>query len=198
MLVTALSDFNNQTISLPDGDLLVYCGNLSKSGSEEEVLSFLQFLSSLKQYKHIVLTPGHLDVWIEKNVDLFRKKCKEFHIIPLINEKIEIEGKVIWGSPLCPTSSPGAFNLNLQNRRLQWANIPRRVDILLTHCPPYGVLDLEDTKRLGCVALRDRVREHNPTYHVFGLANKEPGITTKNDSMTVFINASAKVFQFEI
>merc|ERR1712000_681703 len=52
----------------------------------------------------------------------------------------------------------------------KWANIPPKVEVLLTHTPPIGHGDLCSTGvRAGCVELLSEVQQRiKPRYHVFG------------------------------
>jgi hypothetical protein len=60
----------------------------------------------------------------------------------LINEGIEIEGSRLWGSPVTPLYS-GACGLNsAKDRKRLYAQIPEDIDVLISHGPPYGILDL--------------------------------------------------------
>lgn len=42
-------------------------------------------------------------------------------------------------------------------------DIPTDIDVLVTHCPPYGVLD----ESLGSPEILDFVRKSKPKYHLF-------------------------------
>ena len=51
-----------------------------------------------------------------------------------------------------------------------WRQIPKETDILITHGPPLGVLDLcHSGHRSGCLSLLHHVLERvKPKYHIFG------------------------------
>jgi Icc-related predicted phosphoesterase len=58
---------------------------------------------------------------------------------------------------------------------LIWKNIPK-VDILVTHCPPYKILDKADSgKHGGSKALRNKVLEIKPKFHLFGHIHEGSG-----------------------
>jgi hypothetical protein len=46
--------------------------------------------------------------------------------------------------------------------------IPRGVDVLMTHSPPFGVGDRDRVANYGCGKLLDHVLELSPAVHVFG------------------------------
>lgn len=76
--------------------------------------------------------------------------------------------------------------------------IPDDVDILITHCPPYGILDQIATDSVGDIDLRRALEERiKPRLHVFGhihehggkqIVFKRPGFGTENN--TICVNAS--------
>ena len=199
MLATLISDTHGEEPLLPGGDILFHAGDLSIHGYKIEIIKALNYLHEQKdKYKYIVLTPGNHDLWAERHPEEFKKACEAAGVTLLLNQGITIEGVSIWASPVTPVYHNWAFNLNLANRRLLWANIPRKLDVLMTHGPAYGVLDLAHNQHLGCEALRDRIREINPGFHLFGHVHENPGSTTKPDCATVFINGATRVTNFQI
>lgn len=50
-----------------------------------------------------------------------------------------------------------------------WSMIPENTDILVTHGPPYGILDTNiQNQHTGCPHLLQRVLAIKPRLHVFG------------------------------
>jgi hypothetical protein len=85
----------------------------------------------------------------------------------------------VYGSPWQPKHCNMAYNLNRGNQLAEkWQKIPSDCNILITHCPPYGILDeCVSGKRVGCEALR---RFHDealicPRLHVFGHIHEQHG-----------------------
>ena len=71
-----------------------------------------------------------------------------------------------------------------------WKDIPKDTDILVTHGPPYGILDLNMYKEhTGCPHLLKKVMEVRPQLHVFGHIHEGYGIHLEED--TIFHNASS-------
>jgi len=75
--------------------------------------------------------------------------------------------------------------------------IPRDVDVLVTHSPPFGQGDepaQSGTKYRaghgGSRVLLERVLEVQPIIHVFGHFHEGHGITTHEDTSTLFVNAA--------
>ena len=110
--------------------------------------------------------------------------------IVLINEGTEIEGLQIWGSPVTPLYG-GAFGLSsAKDRKRLYAQIPEGIDVLITHGPPYGILDLGPGSHLnqGCPELLDAVMRVRPKLHVFGHIHGAYGVFRTEH--TTFVNAS--------
>ena len=115
----------------------------------------------------------------------------------LNNSGVEIEGVRIYGSAAQPFFCDWAWNVESQaSRAAIFAQIPNNLDILVTHCPPFGILDgiprvMFDTEFLecvGCKALLEAVKRAQPRFHVFGHIHESRGVSKSFG--TTFINAS--------
>ena len=108
----------------------------------------------------------------------------------LINEGIEIEGLRLWGSPVTPLYG-GAFGLSsAKDRKRLYAQISEDIDVLISHGPPYGILDLGPGSHLhqGCPELLDAVMRVRPKLHVFGHIHGAYGVF--RTEQTTFVNAA--------
>jgi Icc-related predicted phosphoesterase len=77
-----------------------------------------------------------------------------------------------------------------KKRRETWEKIPAGVDVLMTHSPPYGIMDITNTKEhLGCNHLKKASLERQPSFHIFGHAHDNYGKTRLDDIF--FINATS-------
>lgn len=75
--------------------------------------------------------------------------------------------------------------------------IPDNIDVLITHGPPFGVLDgTVYGKRVGCEELLLRVYHVKPRYRLFGHIHESYGSFTKGE--TTFINASVLDDRYEL
>ena len=98
------------------------------------------------------------------------------------------------GSPWQPYFHNWAFNLPRGGTELmlKWEFIPDCIDILITHGPPQGHLDISgppyNEGDLGCELLRVKVDKQPPKIHVFGHIHGGYGYKFHNG--THFINAS--------
>ena len=66
--------------------------------------------------------------------------------------------------------------------------IPEDTDVLVTHTPPYGILDREGSIQYGSSELLERVRVIHPRLDLFGHIHKFHG--TLSDGVTAFSNAA--------
>jgi hypothetical protein len=75
-------------------------------------------------------------------------------IIYLEDSSVTIDGVKIYGSPHQPPFHDWAFNRTEPERIEIYKQIPEDIDILLTHGPPYQILDLcKDGTQAGCYIL---------------------------------------------
>ena len=107
----------------------------------------------------------------------------------LINESVTACGLNIWGSPVtCDDAAHG--HTKPEERASLYATIPADTDVLITHGPPYGILDHErgSNHLQGCPELRRAVVRVKPKLHVFGHYHAGYGILPTKQTM--FINAA--------
>jgi Icc-related predicted phosphoesterase len=104
----------------------------------------------------------------------------------------EIGGLRFYGSPWTPLFWDWAFMLPDAELVEKWKAIPSGLDVLITHGPPHGVLDLTNRNdRAGSLALLHRVREAKPRLHVFGHIHEAAGRADSDG--TAFVNASTQM-----
>ena len=190
MRVVVISDTHNKLadLNVPDGDLLIHCGDFCRRGTLEEVKQFNDDMSKL-QHKHKVVIAGNHD-W---PFELYKEQAQACltNMIYLEDAGVEIDGLKIYGSPWQPAFGNWAFNLPRKSEQIEdkWNLIPDKLDILITHGPPYGILDRTVIgKKVGCEILRDRVAELKPKVHCFGHIHEDYGQETHGE--TLYINAS--------
>lgn len=194
--IYCISDIHGQIekLSVPECDILLIAGDVSNYGKSiyEDAnwlsLNFNQWLQK-QPAKHIVMTPGNHDVIFDSAPALVPKL--DCHV--LIDEFIEIEGVKIYGSPWTLEFYNWGFNLSEEKLRLVWKKIPKGLDVLLVHSPPYGIMDMTkninyEPDRIGSKSLIERVKEVRPKYVVFGHNHGKPG-TVEKDGI-IFINAT--------
>lgn len=173
--------------AIPDGDLLLHAGDITRRGNIEDLSEVNEFFAALP-HTHKVFVPGNHDWCFEKSPERACELVSEATC--LIDESIEIEGMTIWGSPWQPEFHNWAFNLPRGPKlKAVWQMIPVDTDIVITHSPPRGILDLCSNGRFeGCDDLRDRIFEVRPRLHLFGHIHESYGSEIREGIR--FINAS--------
>lgn len=192
--IVCISDTHNHDLvnmKLPEADLLIHCGDWSGRGTIQELVKINKQLQFIKnKYKYgIIGIPGNHDWLFETNPTLAKEIMDNVKI--LIDEAIEIEGVKIYGSPWQPEFCSWAFNLP-RGERLEevWSRIPEDTEILISHGPPMGILDLTPRgEHVGCLDLRNRIEElKNVKYCLFGHIHKTYGTEIINN--ITYVNAS--------
>ena len=192
MRLVFISDTHSQhdALRLPEGDVLLHCGDFSKKGELGDVQRFLDWYAA-QPHRHKVLIAGNHDFIAEREPSLFRSMVPD-NVIYLNDSGCTIEGLNIWGSPIQPWFYDWAFNRQRgADIRRHWDLIPENTDVLLTHGPPYGILDevARDRRPVGCRDLLHRVRDlPSVKIHAFGHIHEAYG--QRELGGTLFLNAS--------
>ena len=78
-----------------------------------------------------------------------------------------------------------------------WKLIPKETDILITHGPPFGILDRTISNyNAGCEMLLKKVNQIKPKLHVFGHIHEGYGMVEKDK--TFFANASSVNLNYQL
>ena len=190
MKIIAISDTHCQhrQVKLPEGDMIIHAGDISNEGKEGEVMNFLIWFSKL-DYKYKIFIAGNHDFFFDGETDKDLSRIIPEGIIYLNDSGITIEGIRIWGSPITPWLYDTAFNRNPgKNIAKHWKKIPPDTNILITHGPPYGILDKNRAQfSAGCKSLKRAVRKIAPVLHIFGHIHESYGQMQKGS--TTYINA---------
>jgi Icc-related predicted phosphoesterase len=153
--------------------------------SAAAIEDFNNWLAEL-QFKYRIVVPGNHDAYLQGE-PAHRRRLS--NAIVLINEGIEVMGLKVWGSPVTPLST-GAFAISsAADRSKLYDQIPSDIDILVTHTPPFGILDCAPGTRIhaGCAQLLEAVMRRPVKLHVFGHVHN-PGMVERNN--TLFVNAA--------
>lgn len=200
--IVGISDTHNrhEKLLIPECDILIHAGDWTGMGFEHEVRDFAKWLNKQTQAKHIVLIPGNHELEFENALPLsmhwFKEECPTAHL--LINESVTIEGIKFYGSPITPFFCDWAWNKHRGDViQSYWDAIPDDTQILITHGPPYHILDQTThadgtlrPDRLGCYQLMNRIKElKNLDLHFFGHIHACGGEQIHKDGVS-FYNAA--------
>lgn len=198
MRIWAISDthgFHDQLI-IPDNiDGVIHAGDFTNERNvkynTEEYLKFKYWWDGLKAPFKVIIAGNHDTAIADGKVEL-----PEGY---LCNSGIVKNGISIFGSPYTPSFGVGwAFNVARNKSAQVWELIPYDMDIVVTHGPPFGILDLTERyggalEMCGDKSLLNRIKQVKPKYHIFGHIHDcgsciNHGMLTRNG--TTFINAS--------
>ncbi len=201
--ICAISDTHNrhQKLTIPPCTFLIHCGDESFQGTKSETKHFAKWFNK-QPAKHKIWTPGNHSRNFKRDypqsLEWMKVHCPDIHV--LINEDVILEGLKLWGSPWTPFFCDWAYNgavtpSDAAIRRIPymqdiWRQIPLDTDVLITHGPPRGILDLnQEGYRQGCCHLLQRLQYVEPRVHIFGHLHGSYGhMTVRN---TEYYNVSS-------
>lgn len=181
--VVCISDTHTSQPTVPDGDILIHAGDLTHSGTFDEIQAALSWLRGLP-HPHKIAIGGNHDMLLDPARDdasgqakSQREKLDWGDIVYLEDELYTVvcsNGRrvTIYGSPRTPKHGNWAFQYP-RHENIWAERIPRGLDILVTHGPPRGHLDL---LKYGCVHLLEELWQTRPRLHVFGHVHAGYGI----------------------
>lgn len=180
MRIIHLSDTHNQhhlLTDLPTADVVVHSGDFSFAGTEKEAEEFFRWFQSLP-YRYKVFIAGNHDNYMY-GIELGELSKDCFY---LYNSGVEIEGVRLYGVPMFMEDiMSGSYDEQIKR-------IPSDTDIVITHQPPYGILDVAGNVHYGSKVLLEVIADIRPRYHLFGHIHDAYGMS-KNKN-TFFSNAS--------
>jgi len=201
--IVCISDTHAKTIpdeQMPAGDVLVHAGDVTNNGKRlqmESMSEWFRHLANIK-YSHIVWVGGNHDFML----DAFRTEQNEYaidgrlfhhpNIHYLRDSGITIGGKHFWGTPWTISGDWAFSEMNRAHRRDIFNKIPLHTNVLISHGPPYSILDRCDGAHgygsVGDMELLGAVERVRPQLHVFGHIHDGYGMTKIGG--TTFVNAA--------
>jgi Icc-related predicted phosphoesterase len=189
--IVCISDTHTKipSSSLPPGDLLIHCGDLTNVGTRAEIQRTIDWLKTLQKpwpgsndgYRHIVVIAGNHDSYFDErsrsNYDRSQKQRLDFgkiHYLQHSSVTLPFPGDPIrklkvYGAPQIPKCGGKEFAFQYRRGIDAWSNtIPDDVDVLVTHNPPKWHLDIPEAGGQGCEHELKEVWRVKPTLHVFG------------------------------
>jgi Icc-related predicted phosphoesterase len=178
MRLVIISDTHGSLINdLPDGDVLIHCGDFSSFGKLDETKKFFSWFSK-QQHRHKIAIPGNHEVGIcpvrnPKGREDIMQLIKSYENVNfLVDKELVIDGVKFYGTPWCGGDPYimyrwGFYICSNEQRKYMFNKIPSDTDVLISHSPPHGILDFY-RGHLGCKQLLDKVMEVKPKVHLFG------------------------------
>lgn len=176
MRLCAVSDLHGRLPKIPDCELLIIAGDICpdisfrKSGHDPD-LSRLQQREWLRgdfadwadtlPAERIIATPGNHD-WTSTFPENVRAEM-------FVDELVEWRGKKFWLTPWVSPCGCWNYQLPIDQRKIRYADIPRGLDVLVSHAPAYQLGDLAyGDVRSGCKELRDVIDRTQPRFVIYG------------------------------
>ena len=198
MKISIISDPHNKynKLSLPGGDVIICAGDMSSRGYDHEIDNFCKWFDK-QDYAHKIFIAGNHDFYFENKPKEAAELMKSYENLNYLQDDMYLIGDdyaesiKVWGSPWQPRFYNWAFNVDRgEALKAKWDLIPSGIDILITHGPPFGILDkvIGRSENLGCEELIKKIKEIKPKIHVFGHIHSGYGYFFDGD--THYINAS--------
>lgn len=189
------------TSPIPDGDVLVHCGDVSNVGRHDQILNFITWFGS-HPHKHKVFIAGNHDFGLQVKhaqvEEALANLPEGMHYLE--DSGVEIEGVKFWGMPWTPRFYNWAFMTWTRDEAIEKAAlIADDTEVLITHGPPFGVLDVVTYGgySVGCpeLAMRTGVLKKTVKVHAFGHIHETYG-TEVDGTGILHVNASTCTLQY--
>ena len=172
MKILHLSDthgYHRRLQDLPEADIVIHSGDFCMAGTEEEAFDFINWFCDLP-YRHKIFIAGNHDACLYGAI--IEGLDNNTHY--LCNSGIEIEGFKFYGVPMFMEDCING------HKPLNYSKIPIDTDILITHAPPYGILDLDEGINYGSEKLIEKLTTLNLKAHLFGHIHSNHGLEIIN------------------
>lgn len=180
MKILHLSDthgLHHRLRNLPEADVVVHSGDFTMNGSEEEAIDFINWFCDLPHAHKIFICGNHDECLFEANI-----VGLDSNVHYLRNSGVTIDEMKFYGVPMFMDDC-------ISHRQKEYyAQIPVDTDVVITHQPPYGILDFDDGIHFGSEELLTSLVRINPRLHIFGHIHSQHGTTT--NGITTFSNGS--------
>ena len=235
MKLIHISDTHNyhSQLEIPECDVLIHSGDIGGKTNLHELTEFLIWFEKQPAKKKIFCGGNHDHILSRERLNKDMNSIlnmislqqyedgmnliKSYNVIYLMNSEYTFEGIKFWGSPYSLSFYRDRWVFNADKGKeinKVWSKIPSDVDVLVTHTPPYGVLDLIEEKQKqtpdedihrGCQDLMNVIKKRliNLKLHTFGHIHSNYGVIKKSISNTrsvLFSNGAVlnNNYKFEI
>ncbi|WQF76569.1 Putative calcineurin-like phosphoesterase domain, ApaH type, metallo-dependent phosphatase [Colletotrichum destructivum] len=176
-------EFPAETRAQEPVDVVIHCGDLTESSTMAEYKNTLQLLRNLNAPLKLFIAGNH-DLSLDPPAIYGKIDEAEREILAVrdLVKRAKAEGIVfleegthefvlgngaalkLFASPYTPGTAGWAFEYSTHD-----FNIEEGTDVVVTHGPPRGILDIsEGGKRIGCPQLFRAVARSQPKIHCFG------------------------------
>lgn len=206
--IVCISDTHAKQIpdaDMPEGEILVHAGDITNNGKMTQLAQMSAWLKHLAdtKYEHVICIAGNHDFLL----DAFRKEDREEELkegffkgrVHYLRDEalwLNFPGRhtiKFWGTPWTICGDWAFSEMNQWHRRAYFNKIPLDTDVLISHGPPYSILDrcvngAHGVGSVGDLELLGAVERVRPLVHCFGHIHDGAGIT--KIGRTTFVNAA--------
>lgn len=180
MKIAVISDTHcyHEQVHTGDIDMLIHAGD----STDEQLAIFNQhefykfwdwWIAHPAKYK--IYVAGNHDSYLESPMSNYFLKTQipKNCVVITKGTNFEMAGIKFYASPFTPEYGSWSFMYKRAKGYKHWNEIEEDREIVITHGPPYSILDLtEDRDRnlkfCGCKNLLARIQKVKPKYHIFG------------------------------
>lgn len=188
LIIWGDSHEQHHELEVPLGDFLICTGDFMMSSQHLSLITdFNDWLGTLPHRWKLVI-PGNHERFLALDPAL---RSLISNATVLIDEEVTIEGLKFYGSPMTPLEGEAFGKSPAADRAEHWKRVPLDVNVLITHGPPFGILDCapEHSKHVGDPELLARIKQLPALrLHCFGHAHGAYGLLEKHG--IVFVNAA--------
>ncbi|MFK7891955.1 MAG: metallophosphatase domain-containing protein [Granulosicoccus sp.] len=196
MRLVCISDTHgdHEMLDLPSGDVLIHAGDLTAHGDKQETVRFMRWLGA-QSFEHKLCIAGNHDSFMEAEPASCSQHALDNGVVLLNDSGFQIEDVHFWGSPITPKFLDWSFMRDPgEPIESHWRLIPEKTDVLITHGPPFGILDRiqrvsGEIECTGCPSLLERVQQVTPCVHIFGHIHEGHGVFCEGN--TSYYNVSS-------
>jgi Icc-related predicted phosphoesterase len=148
----------HRDLVLPKADWIIHAGDVSSLGTIPQISDFLEWYANTDYEKRFLISGNH-DFLYERQPELAKGMIPE-NVTYLESSSVEVDGIKIYGEPRTPWFHNWAFNVHRGDSiKKYWDAIPDDTNILITHGPPKGILDMTiEGEFVGCQDLTIRLQ----------------------------------------
>ena len=150
------------------------------NGGQKEAIDFMNWFCDLPYDHKIFICGNHDECLYGANIEGL-----DSNVHYLFNSGVEIDGVSFYGVPMFMRDCIS------EKQIYNYRRIPSNTNVLITHTPPFGILDFDDGINYGSEELLSLVSAINPRLHLFGHIHREHGILKM--AQTIFSNGAIHI-----
>ncbi|MEM7507883.1 MAG: metallophosphoesterase [Pseudomonadota bacterium] len=198
MKIVVISDTHggHERLGQLEGDILIHCGDVEHLFRDDALaLQRVDNWFARQNFEQILCIGGNHDLSMEDEARGGRQPFR--HATYLQDAALTYRSVKFYGAPWVPMLAGHAFFAEAPELATAWGKIPDDVDVLITHTPPAGILDVSSQGMvLGCKHLAKRLQNLSPRLHCFGHVHASVG--SRVIRATTYVNATSVNSDFQI